>query len=214
VELSDFYRDLDQLTLVRVQIFDEQKPADGPCVSVGRGDIGKSTALRLVLNNKAVKRFDGGSYASITRLVAEQPSEEFLESWPLWQRRPLQPQEALKDMTLEVDDASPDSTLGVILLLARLAEGSVALRSARVKVGDTVSRPAGRIVELRTDLSRRPLRIMCISSTPPKMIRAQRKSLKPCIGRVMRLTARWSCSTMLLRYLHCRITTLVPCFLL
>jgi hypothetical protein len=126
VELSDFYRDLDQGTLVRVQIFDEQKPADGPCVSVGRGDLGKSTALRLVLNNKAVKRFDGGSYASITRLVAEQPSEEFLESWPLWQRRPLQPQEALKEMTLEVDDASPDSTLGVILLLARLAECNLA----------------------------------------------------------------------------------------
>jgi hypothetical protein len=47
-----------------------------------------------------------------------------------------------------------------------------------------------------------------------RMIRAQRKSLKPCIGRVMRLTARWSCPTMLLRYLHCRIATLVPCFAL
>src|ERR1035438_2791190 len=54
---------------------------------------------------------------------------------------------------------------------------------------------------------------MCMSSMPLRMIRAQRKSLKPCIGRVMRLTARWCCSTMLLRNLHCRITTLVPCFL-
>jgi hypothetical protein len=40
---------------------------------------------------------------------------------------------------------------------------------------------------------------MCISWTPLRMIPAQRKSLKPCIGRVMRLTARWSCSTMWLR---------------
>jgi hypothetical protein len=105
-----------------------------------------------------------------------------------------------------------------------MQEGSVALRGARVKVGCTVSPqvsdpvgvnpPGCRIVALRTDLSRRricPLRIMCgISSTPPRMIRAERKSLKPCIGRVMRLTARWSCSTMLLRYLCRRSNNRAP----
>jgi hypothetical protein len=81
--------------------------------------------------------------------------------------------------------------------------GSVALRDARVKVRCTVSLvsdpvgvtpPACRIVALRTEPlpSSRicPLRTMCISSTPLRMIRAQRKSLKPCIRRVMRLIAR------------------------
>jgi hypothetical protein len=40
------------------------------------------------------------------------------------------------------------------------------------------------------------------------------ETLERCIGRVMRVTARGSCSTMLLRHLYCRITTLVPCFIL
>src|SRR5258707_12356641 len=35
---------------------------------------------------------------------------------------------------------------------------------------------------------------------PDRMMRAQRKSLKPSIGRVMRLMARWFCSTTLFRY--------------
>ena len=34
---------------------------------------------------------------------------------------------------------------------------------------------------------------------------ANRKDLNPSIGRTTRLMARWSCSTMLLRYLACRI---------
>ena len=40
------------------------------------------------------------------------------------------------------------------------------------------------------------------------------KDLKPSMGRVSRLTARWSCSTMLLRYLHCRIVMAVLWILL
>lgn len=36
------------------------------------------------------------------------------------------------------------------------------------------------------------------------MARAQRKSLNPIIGLMMRLMARWSCSMMLFRYLFCR----------
>jgi hypothetical protein len=121
VELSDFYRDLGQLAHVRVQLFDESQPAEGPCVSVGRGDLEKRPPLRLVLNNKTVKRSSGGSYDCVTRLVAEEPLEELFESWPLWQKRPLRPREALQEITFEVEDASPDSTLGVILLLAKLA---------------------------------------------------------------------------------------------
>jgi hypothetical protein len=39
-----------------------------------------------------------------------------------------------------------------------------------------------------------PFAIMCMSSIPPKMMRAQRKLLNPSIGRTMRLIARWSWS--------------------
>ncbi|MHB8148450.1 MAG: hypothetical protein ACYDA5_11115 [Vulcanimicrobiaceae bacterium] len=60
-------------------------------------------------------------YDSIARLVAESPDEALFTTWPLWELRPLGPAKALEQMTLEVDDASADSTLGVILLLARLA---------------------------------------------------------------------------------------------
>jgi hypothetical protein len=48
------------------------------------------------------------------------------------------------------------------------------------------------------------LRIMCIVSIPSDRIRALRHDLKPSISLVIRLIARWSCSTMLFRYLHCR----------
>src|ERR1700753_2934315 len=49
-----------------------------------------------------------------------------------------------------------------------------------------------------------PFLMLCISSTPDRTIRAQRKFLKPIIGLTMRLMARWSCSTTLLRYLFCQ----------
>lgn len=39
-----------------------------------------------------------------------------------------------------------------------------------------------------------------MSSTPESTLAAARNDLKPGIGLVTRLTARWSCSTMLLRY--------------
>ena len=46
-----------------------------------------------------------------------------------------------------------------------------------------------------------PLAIICINSMPLNKMRAQRNVLNPNVGRVLRLIARWSCSTMLLRYL-------------
>ena len=49
-----------------------------------------------------------------------------------------------------------------------------------------------------------PFLIMCIVSMPPRIMRAQSKSLDPCIGRVMRLMARWLCSTTLFKYLTLR----------
>ena len=48
------------------------------------------------------------------------------------------------------------------------------------------------------------LRIMCMVSMPAMRIRAIQKDLNPSIDRVIRLMARWSCSTMLFKYLHWR----------
>src|SRR5471030_342323 len=47
---------------------------------------------------------------------------------------------------------------------------------------------------------------MCMSSTPASTQPAPRNDLKLSIGLVTRLMARWSCSTMLLRYLTWRTT--------
>ena len=51
-----------------------------------------------------------------------------------------------------------------------------------------------------------PLRIMCINSMPARTFLADRNDLKLSIGLVTRLMARWSCSTMLFRYLTCQTT--------
>ena len=51
-------------------------------------------------------------------------------------------------------------------------------------------------------------------SMPAMVVAADQKLLKPSIGLVIRLTARWSCSTMLLRYLIWRISIPASCSLL
>jgi hypothetical protein len=51
---------------------------------------------------------------------------------------------------------------------------------------------------------------MCIVSMPAIRMRAQANDLKPCIGRTMRLMARWSCSTRLLRYFDWRNLRVTP----
>src|SRR5882724_10375526 len=48
----------------------------------------------------------------------------------------------------------------------------------------------------------------CASSTPASAIEAFSKDLKPVIDAHRRLIARWSCSTMLLRYLQVRTSNL------
>jgi hypothetical protein len=50
-----------------------------------------------------------------------------------------------------------------------------------------------------------PFRIIAKASKPAKVLRAVRKQPKPSPGRTRRLMRRWSCSTTLLRYLHCRM---------
>ena len=52
-----------------------------------------------------------------------------------------------------------------------------------------------------------PFRIMCINSIPASTHLADWNDLKLSIGLVTRLMARWSCSTMLLRYFTCRTMT-------
>ena len=93
--------------------------------------------------------------------------------------------------------------------LLRLLGGSVAVRSAgqaAVICGGLLMKRASRTAARRDRgvLPRHficPFLIMCMNSMPLRMTRAQRKSLNPSIGRVMRLMARWSCSTTLFRYL-------------
>ena len=53
-----------------------------------------------------------------------------------------------------------------------------------------------------------PLRIACMTSMPVIVHRAAQNDLKPSIGRVIRLIARWSCSTTLFRYFTWRSSML------
>jgi hypothetical protein len=51
---------------------------------------------------------------------------------------------------------------------------------------------------------------MCISSMPPRGYCAVWQDVQPSIGHVTRLTALWSCSTIVLRYCTCRMMLIVP----
>ena len=65
-----------------------------------------------------------------------------------------------------------------------------------------MSEPVGQIIC--------PLRIMCIVSTPASIRRAAQNDLNPIMGLTRRLMARWSCSTMLFRYLDWRSSMASP----
>lgn len=87
---------------------------DDVLVGVGRpGDTGRH---RLVLNNKGQPDW----YPSVVGLVAAFPP--FLTAgWALAAGAVIDPDQALARLRLVVEDASPDSVLSVIYLLARLA---------------------------------------------------------------------------------------------
>ena len=53
-----------------------------------------------------------------------------------------------------------------------------------------------------------PLRIMCMSSIPARMMAVDQNDLNPHTGRVSRLIARWHCSTILFRYFTWRSSML------
>jgi hypothetical protein len=48
------------------------------------------------------------------------PPPGLLDGWSIWAQRPLTPNKVLCQITLVVEDASPDSVIGTILLLMRL----------------------------------------------------------------------------------------------
>ena len=50
-----------------------------------------------------------------------------------------------------------------------------------------------------------------MSSMPARVTEADQNDLNPSIGRILRLIAWWSCSTMLLRSLTCRSSIFVSC---
>lgn len=76
-------------------------------------------ANRLLMNNKGTAPRFGRGFSSVTRLMVA-PPPGFFEGWNLWTGRPIDPQAALDRMVLVVEDASPDSVFGVLLLLASL----------------------------------------------------------------------------------------------
>ena len=59
------------------------------------------------------------------------------------------------------------------------------------------------------EISNCPLRMACMTSIPAIVQHAAQNDLKPSMGRMRRLTALWSCSTRLLRYLEWRMTMAV-----
>lgn len=53
---------------------------------------------------------------------------------------------------------------------------------------------------------------VCVASIPASIAAAEWNALKPNIGFVMRLMKRWSCSTLLFKYLLCIILISRPSF--
>ena len=89
-------------------------------VYIGRGPQNGVSAL-LVLTNKDAKIRFGKAYTSVGRLVQAQP-QGLLTDCLLWKEKPLSPSAALARMRLVVEDASVDSVLSLVLLLAALAD--------------------------------------------------------------------------------------------
>ena len=73
---------------------------------------------------------------------------------------------------------------------------------------------SGQRIELRCDVRPLPLdwswplRIMCMSSIPARVMAGDQNDLNPSMGRVSRLIARWPCSTLLFRYFTWRSSML------
>jgi hypothetical protein len=79
-------------------------------------------AAALMLDNRGSDKRFGLSQPcpSVMRLVLEH-SQELLNSWSRRDGQPITPNALLQEVTLIVEDASPDSTWALLLLLARIA---------------------------------------------------------------------------------------------
>jgi hypothetical protein len=98
------------------------KSPDGETILVGWGSYaaaGQAPLPVLVLNNKAAENRFGQAYTSLARLVAAPPAGLF-EAWTLAAEGPLSPAEVFQRATLVVEDASPDSVIGILLVLMRV----------------------------------------------------------------------------------------------
>lgn len=133
--LSEFLKqavDLPDPTVVPYEAL--SSPGHGPlgpsAVLVGFGSwdahAAQGTDAPLLLTNKGTKRrfHLPADYTSVTRFVAD-PPPGYLEGWALWPQSARAPRDLLPSLTLYAEDASPDSVMGLLLLLLRAARVSV-----------------------------------------------------------------------------------------
>ncbi len=113
MDVSRFFSAL-RTSTPRVLSFEKATILPQDAVIVGRAAPKSSPPSILVLDNKAQGK------RTATELVAT-ADDAFFDTWPVWSRRPLEPNDALADLTLVVEDASPDSVWAIIALLARVA---------------------------------------------------------------------------------------------
>jgi len=121
-QFEKFLDDLAAVRVTRVVSIEQWNPDAGESVLVGRGAYnpsGSPPSPVLALNNKATKDRFKSNYTSLARLMSA-PPPGFFDDWTLWSERPLTPAKALARITLVVEDASPDSVIGVLLLLMHL----------------------------------------------------------------------------------------------
>lgn len=123
--LSAFLDDLRALPSLRVVLDGHHHDSGGFRLFVGCGvwpaEGEPIPADQLILNNKGTFPRFARNYDSVARLAAEPPPGLF-EGWAaLWTQWPLPPATVLAQVTLVVEDISPDSVFGVLLLLARMA---------------------------------------------------------------------------------------------
>lgn len=122
---KDFCAELGNIEVNRIRRADdlnaETLPPDSILVGCG-SRFGEFPPSALVLDNKGSARRFGlkEDIKCVTRMVAYPPSG-FFDKWSLWDEKPIKPKALLERVTLVVEDASPDSTWGLLFLLARMA---------------------------------------------------------------------------------------------
>lgn len=132
MKFTDFLSEISGLPSFRVLDAESLYPAEDSTrqVSIGWGRWSQELAVSrepFLLTNKGTAQHFGlaRDYTSVTKFVLS-PPKGYLESWDLWANRPLAPSSAVAAMTVVADDASPDSVMALLLLLAHLADVNLA----------------------------------------------------------------------------------------